>query len=347
MTLVGCYHVSQTPVIGDGVTLLLEPGVQMHFAAGTGLEFVQGQTLVAHGTPAEPILLTGDVAQRGFWKGLRFESTDNATGRLEYVTVEYAGSTTADNDPDSAAIKLTSDSRPVHMSLSHVTLRESQGWGLWVADSAWMMFESNTLTANTLGPVSIGSSAAGLLDAKSSYKGNDVDLVRVRSNRLDTNPAWHSLDVPYLIAGTMHVDVPWYLAPGTEFVMGAGATIWVMGDTAAFNAVGTAAAPIVIAGLDPTPGSWNAIIFDGSNNTDNHLDFVTVRHGGGGTEQEDLAAIVATADSHGVTLSVTNSTITDSNRYGIWLSANATANSDIDTSNTFSGNASGDVFQQP
>lgn len=346
-TLVGCYHVSQTPVLGAGVTMTLQPGVVMRFAAGTALEFVQGQTMVASGTAAQPILLTGDVAQRGFWKGLRFDSTDDVSGRLEYVTVEYAGSTTADNDPDSAAVKLTSDSRPVRMQFSHVTLRESQGWGLWLTNSAEMStFTANTFTANTLGPISVDSSAAGQLDATSSYQGNDVDLVLVRSNRLDKNPSWDALDVPYLIDGTMHVDVPWVLAPGTRLRMGAGATIWVMGDAAAFNAVGTAAAPIEISGLDPTKGSWDAIIFDTSNNAQNALDYVTVSHGGGGLEQNDLAAIVATSDSHGVTLSVTNSTIEHSQRHGIWLCVDASANADIDTSNTFTDNTSGDVYRE-
>lgn len=56
--------------------------------------------------------------------------------------------------------------------------------------------------------------------------------------------------------------------------------------------------------------------------------------------------ITATSDSHGVALSVKNSTIRHSAQYGIWLGGYAQYNDDIESSNTFEGNALGDVLME-
>jgi hypothetical protein len=47
---------------------------------------------------------------------------------------------------------LSGDSHGVQLKMSHTTVKESQGWGLWVTGSGILTsFEGNTLTKNTLG----------------------------------------------------------------------------------------------------------------------------------------------------------------------------------------------------
>ncbi|MBU1239933.1 hypothetical protein KKF84_05435 [Myxococcota bacterium] len=343
--LSGCYEAQQTPTIADGVTITLEPGTVISFAENTGFTFSEGHTLIAAGTEANPILLTGMVKERGSWLGLRFDMSDSTENALEYVTIEYAGSTTADNDPDSAAVKLTSDSRPVTLNITNSIIRESDGWGLWLNGSSVMpLFSNNVFTANTLGPASIDSSSGDLLDAGSAYTGNDIDMIRVRTNQIDENATWAALDVPYFITAGLNVNAQWTLSPGVTLVMGEEAWISVNGDLAALNAVGTMENPILITGEEPTAGYWSSIHIDGSNNGLNAFEYVTVEYGGGGEDQYDLGQIVAVSDSHGVTLDVANCTIRSSSSYGIYLGFYADYNDDIETSNTFSDNTSGDVF---
>ncbi len=343
-TLSGCYDAMVSPVISDGVIITMEPGTRITFAQDTGLLFAGEASLVAVGTAAAPILLTGAQAQRGYWSGVHFDAATSATNRMEYVIVEYAGSTTAENDPDAAAVKLTSDSSPVRLSLSHCDLRESQGWGLWLEGGTELpTFAANTITANTLGAVSLDSAQVQLLDDASSYVGNTQDRVLVRANMVEQSATWPALDAPYHLEGSLMVLAVWTLAPGSTIAMGPAAQITIAGDEAAMSAVGTAEAPIVITGTQATAGAWDAIVFDTTNNPANVFDHVTVEYGGGGDEQYDLALIAAVSDSAGVTISVTNCVLRHSARSAIHLDSYATYNADIESANTFSDNATGDV----
>src|SRR5262245_28272913 len=57
-------------VVRPGVTLTIEPGVEVRFAANTGMS-VFG-TLRAQGTAEEPIGFTGATAAPGAWTGIDF-----------------------------------------------------------------------------------------------------------------------------------------------------------------------------------------------------------------------------------------------------------------------------------
>jgi hypothetical protein len=79
-------------VVQPGVTLTIEPGVEVRFAANTSLN-VRG-VLRAQGTAEEPIHLTGTTAMPGSWRGIDFTGTVTAplTGSiLEHTIVEYGG----------------------------------------------------------------------------------------------------------------------------------------------------------------------------------------------------------------------------------------------------------------
>jgi len=325
------------------VRLTLQPGVTIIFSADVGLGFSADQVLIAAGTAAEPILLTGAQATRGFWKGISFDGTLKPDSVLDYVVVEYAGQTKSDKD--AAAVKMTADSRGVRASITNTTLRESQGWGLYLAASAIVPgFSGNTITKNQLGPVMVGSEAAHQLLTTSTYVGNDIDQVAVAGNRVNKAVTWQAIGVPYVIDSGISVDLVWTLAPGVTLLMGPGAWLSIAGDAAGLHAAGTAAAPILISGLQKTAGFWESIVFDTTLNGANAFDFCTVEYGGGGTAKGDLGMIIAKSDSHGVTLSVTNSKIQYSAVYGLWLGGAAISTL---SGNTYTGNAMGDIYQQP
>lgn len=191
----GCWLVLKTPVIAAGVTLTVKPGAKLMFSMGTKLTISAAQVLNASGTEAEPILFTGAVPARGSWKGVVFDGNASPS-TLAWVTVEYGGDTAA--DADAADVKLIADSRGARVGFSHVTLRESEGYGLWLTGSAVLpVFESNTLTANTLGPLNIDAETVGRLDAASTFTGNDKDEIKVRASRLTTSATWVDPGVPY------------------------------------------------------------------------------------------------------------------------------------------------------
>lgn len=318
----GCYLALTSPIISAGVTVTLSPGVKVIFSSGTEFSFSADQVLNATGTAEAPILFTGAMPTRGFWKGLSFDGTARVS-TLDYVTVEYAGDTVSDRD--AAAVKLTADSRGVRLAMSHSTLRQSEGWGLWATGSAvFSAFSNNVLTHNALGPASLESETVGVLDAASAYSGNDVDRLNVRGNQVETDATWPELDVPYFLANSVSIRVATLtLAAGVKVVVAPGEGINVANDTGALIAVGTATKPILFTGETQTRGAWEGISFDGSNNTRNVLRYVTIEYAGNTTVDRDSAALKLTADSHGVQLRLDHVTLRQSQGWGLYLTGSA------------------------
>jgi len=72
-------------------TLNIAPGVTVLF--GETQDITVHGTLTALGTPADPILFTGETPTPGFWAGLIFVGTPAqlAVGSFAYTTIEYGG----------------------------------------------------------------------------------------------------------------------------------------------------------------------------------------------------------------------------------------------------------------
>ena len=325
--------------IVPGATLIMAKTVWLDISGDAG-------ALIAQGTSAKPILFTAELKQRGGWVGLKFDGSNNTRNVLDYATVEYCGDTVYTSDKDSSCIKLMGDSHGVQLKMSHTTLKESQGWGMWVTGSAILpSFEGNTLTKNTLGPASVSTEVVHYLLPASAYTGNDVDRLTVRDSYVSKNVTWLPLDVPYLITFAVvpnHATLT--IAPGVTLLMGAKTWINVSNDDTALHAVGTAAKPIVITGATQTKGSWESIVFDNSNNGTNALDYCTIEYGGGGTAKGYKGMIIADSDSSGVKLSLTNSKVQHSAVCGLYYGFYAQV---TQTGTTYADNTGGDACKQP
>ncbi len=99
------HRVTSVLVVPSGVTLTINPGAVVKFAAGTGITVAAGGTLNAWGTVAQPIAFTslrddtlggdsngdGDATApaAGDWRSLRFEGA--ATASLRQADVRYGG----------------------------------------------------------------------------------------------------------------------------------------------------------------------------------------------------------------------------------------------------------------
>ena len=79
--------VTSTVTVPAGSTLVIEAGVRVEFAEGSGL-VVDGGRLVAEGTETLPIIFSRPAADDHQWDGFRFVDTyeDN---RLRHFTMEY------------------------------------------------------------------------------------------------------------------------------------------------------------------------------------------------------------------------------------------------------------------
>lgn len=334
----GCWLVLKTPVIAAGVTIVMEPGVKLVFSADTMLRIESAQVLQAIGTEQEPIVFTGSLPTRGHWKGLLFYQTATPS-QLDYVTIEYGGNTTG--DADAANLKATGDSRGVRLGLSHSTIRESAGHGLWLTGSTELSsFASNVVTKNALTPISLDAKLVGRLDVGSTFTGNEKDEVLVRGAELPASATWENVGVPYHLLTDFTVSsATWTVRAGVRFVVAPEVAITISSDTGALVTQGTAASPVVFTGQTQTRGAWEGLVFNRSNTALNELRYTSIDYAGNTSSDAKAAGLLVTADSHGVQVKLDHVRVTQSQGYG--LRAAGSALFPTFTSNTFTANALG------
>ncbi|MBE2250224.1 MAG: hypothetical protein IAE78_11800 [Myxococcus sp.] len=337
------YHLKASLASTAGAKWTIKAGARLIMPPETGITISgAASALIAEGTAEKPIVFTGETQTRGAWEGIALSSNDT-DNLLRHTTVEYAGNTSS--NAQAAAVTATADSSGVQVKLDHLTVRQSQGFGLKLGGSALVpVFAGNVLTQNALGPAMIDSNAAHQLGPDSTYTGNDVDKVLIDAQWVSGAVTWRALSVPYVIDGNVSAQRVWTLEPGVTLEMMPMTSIRVDGDLAGFHAVGTQSKPITITGVNKSRGAWDGIDFDTTLNTANALEYCVVEYGGGATRLGWTGMIYAHADSHGVRVSVTNSTIRHSGVWGIYMSRSQTG--DV-SNNTYADNALGDYLHEP
>jgi hypothetical protein len=341
-----CYHVVAQVYIPDAVTVTVSPGVTFYFDQDTGLETRDHGALNAAGTAADPITFTGVEQRRGYWDGLYFNNADSFHNVLQHVVVEYGGA--YDHSGEHAGVFLDSSGYDVRVALTDSTIRNNEGWGLFLTPEAILAdCTGNELTANASGPVKAYPPAVQYLSSASSYTGNDTDVVFVQGDYagIDGDETWQHLDADYLIDGEIFVNDPghWTIAAGATLVFRQDGGINVIND-AALTAVGTASAPVTFTGAEEIAGYWHGIYFENANALENRLDYAVVAYGGGEAfVGGDRANIALVSSGYPLHLTCEHSTIRDSAGCGIWAAVEAVLNADVETSNAFTNNASGDV----
>ena len=144
------YIVTGDILVEDGVTLTIEPGVEVRFNACRAL-CVDG-TLVARGAFDDHVIFTSNHSppNRGDWKSIIFRQSSadavfDADDRylsgciLEFCTVQYAGAT-----PDWAALHLR-DASPY---ISHVHIGDNFSHGICCEYAASPVIDNCTITRN-------------------------------------------------------------------------------------------------------------------------------------------------------------------------------------------------------
>lgn len=269
--------------ISDDVTI--EPGVTIAFRQDAGIRVMSNGSLNAVGTAEKPITLTATDQQKGWWRGVEFNSS-NEKNEVAYATIEYAGSN------GDAALSISNSAT---LDLSNSSLQKCSETGLFIETRGLsgsdqdrvdaVMLDGNTYTENE-SPMSIPFYMLSNLDVNSSYAGNDQDLVYIHSRQMrGVSVSMKELGIPYRTTGRLHISDgggdPSHLTieAGVELEMAAGSNIIVFGGTNYLTAIGTQNEPIIIRGADQNPGTWENIIINRSGPAAyNHLEHVEIIH---------------------------------------------------------------------
>jgi hypothetical protein len=139
----------------------------------------------------------------------------------------------------------------------------------------------------------------------------------------------------YYALQSVQVTAGLTLEPGVVIESAADVRLWMNGNPAYLNAVGTNAKNIIFRGMDKVKGSWRAIHI-ASNNVNNKLDFVQIMHAGSSEVSNQKAALLLQSNTN-TQASITNTHISQSGGYGLYIDGD---NGNITTfaNNNFSDN---------
>jgi hypothetical protein len=360
----GTYHFSGNVTIGGDVTIeaetVIESDEDVYITVSTS------GVLRAKGGESSPVTLTSASREGGVhWAGLLIQSSDRRNS-LRYTNVEYGGGDDAYwlysgyNANVAATVALEEDAR---LSLTNSRIANSGAIGLVLDEESQLeSFGYNVFSANTREGIVTNVTALGLMDSISRFEDNGTDRIRVYRSSLanGVDQTWVALGNgnAYLFSGGATIKAALTLAPGVILHFREDVPFSVS-STGSLTAIGTATTPIVMTSANAAGGTlWRGLSI-ASKDVANKLDYVTVSFGGGGDSpfwlygsynQDGETTIGVDSDA---SLTLTNSTVSNSGKFGLAVKEGATVNgySDADAVgetqigavNTFENNADDDI----
>ncbi len=310
--------------VTDSATLTIEAGVDVRFDAGHWLEVTSG-TLIAAGTSAAPITLTGAAgASARSWIGVILRDGTQAGTELRHVDISGAGQ---DGFGTASCLHIVSD------SVANIAIEDSRfadcpvGVAVDGEPFEFAAFSRNTFSATPVG-VDVPPAAVGQIDATQTYSG--VTENRIQEYPLVQTATWHGQGVPFVLAGSISVGqidgAVLTLGEGVvlRFPPGAFLEVGYGGVDGGLVAVGSAAAPVVFESTlaAPAAGSWVGIVFRPDTMDGSTLDHAVVRHAG-----EEMAyfshAAVSLYDT-GDAVSIDDTIFSENENADIYLGCGAT-----------------------
>jgi len=289
--------------------LTILPGVELYFTRTAGM-IVTGNFNI-NGSVSNPVSIDGLTGTPGSWNGIYVK---NGTTLITYTSILNAGYRPIEGLTEPAALTVEGT-----FNMQHSEVSGSSGMGIFLKDQATIQytenFSGNTLQNNMTSAIRLGFDDVHKIlenNTISAYSSSDP-AIEVRDGKTDFLGTWKNLDaeIDYLIIEdvTLRATKTMAIESGSDlrFVSGT-----------AFNILGSLdASGVSYSGAEQTTGYWEGIIVS----TDNHvvLDNCSLRDGGGGAT--DKANIVIQPGA--VSVTITNSSITNSAGYGVLIKTGA------------------------
>ncbi|GAB3992692.1 hypothetical protein GCM10028807_26120 [Spirosoma daeguense] len=326
--------------------LTINPGVVIAFERDVRFDINdRGGLLIAKGTADKKIRFLGVARTKGYWTGIMLYSSSNANV-MEHVEVLHAGSQ-ALLDGKITGMAMFKESQ---ISLTNTRFAENQGYGLLVAEDATLRgFVANTFSDNTQAGILLSTENVVKLDAASVFtKGNGRNVVEIIGDYIgskeqkNTETVWPGFadKTPYRLMKSVAVRSGWKLNPGVSVEMARDVAINI-DESGYLNAVGTATQKVRFVGAENTKAYWKGILCYSASLQNRIENGEILNAGSTGIVAGNRAnlAIYGT-DSH---MTVTKTRISGSGGYGILVSSDAVLNADVETANTFDGNAQANI----
>jgi hypothetical protein len=300
--------------VAAGVTLTLDPGVNVTFQNNSTNYFYVYGSLIAIGTDAQKITFSGDVATPGSWGGIVALGTVSANTTLTLTNVvvndgginsSYPGAVYAD--------------RAV-VTINHTTIENSLSNGFDATNLAQYEIHNSNFTGNGLYPLRLNDPSSNLRLTSLTASGNGTNAVYVVGLNMTMHGQveWNNPGLPYIWDGAVANAYGDSLTidPGITLQFSASGALNIGGK---LSALGTADQPILMTGLTQTPGAWIGIYADGgAQQAVVQLDYVTIEYAGQDISGANIELANATLIAH-------YSIIRNSAKDGVKIDNNATA----------------------
>lgn len=317
----GCFLVKHDlTVSGPQSSLTIEPGVTVKFAENAGLRIDKG-ALVAKGTAAKPIVLTGEREVPGYWKGVAVRGSEHTNNVIDHAKITYAGNDNNYGHVKPAALMFDNHWGKVSFTVHNTELTHSAGHGLYAEEGVQLDFAVNKLTENKAGAAFIAPEMIGQLDDESTYTGNETDEVTVWGRGFEKLEAtWPGIGVPYHVTGDVTIGEGSFvkIAPGATFTFDENTGLGL--DKGKLAAEGSAQAPIVLTGAREVAGFWKGVRVRGSDSMDNRLDHVAIRFAGAPKTFGHVKPAALMFDNHWgkVSFAISNTELSHSAGHGLY-----------------------------
>ncbi|MGM0579275.1 MAG: PKD domain-containing protein [Bacteroidota bacterium] len=340
-------------VSGDlDITSLLnvDEGAKFEMAEDVNIKISSGGVLSAIGTENNKIEFTTANLDAGLlWKGFEFLSGDSRN-ELTHCIVSYAGNSEYggfSNFVDvEASIAMRDDTK---LTLTNTEVSNSGGYGVYSRYGEFVDFSSNSFIDNGFDHLGLPANEVGNIDEATTFTGGDEYAVEVyNGGDLSVESTWVNLagDARYNIVSQITVVAGLTINPGAEIDLDEDVDIDVR-DTGYLVAEGTSDQNIVFTSSNEAGQiAWGGIKFY-TGDARNSLDFVTINLAGGNVTS-DLNDFVdektAVAGDNSAKLSLTNSTISNSEGYGVYFQGDINDIEGGTANNTFTDNTNGNVY---
>jgi hypothetical protein len=344
------YAITSDIAVGGNATLTIEAGVTLRFdrdksvlvgssASGSGTGYGK---LIATGTAAEPIVMTSSASspKAGDWVGVRLEANTLKDTVLRYTKFDYCGG-------DGACLLGTRGVKPYRVTVDHVQFNHVPAYATAITekepDSSFVI---QSCTFSGFGPhgnvIALFAPSFAGIDSTNAFNGSPVLLM---GGKVDFNVKWKNIGTTVVVSDDIYIGgsaAPTLtIAAGSLFKFTTDRGIYVGEEhPGKLIAIGTAKSPVVFtsAAQNPSIEYWSGIrVFNGQAN----LDYAHISYGG----MEPASGNVRVEG--GATVTVSNSILTDSVGYGIWLRTGSSAKVTADTTVQYKNNAKGTMGPGP
>lgn len=312
------YYVSGDVDIDSYLEIM--PGALFDFAENVDLVVRSTGVLVADASEGETIVFTSKEASAGIhWQGL-FVNSNDARNLLSNVEVSYAGNSEWDFSGTNYIAGIGIENGRI--GLVNTTVSNSKDYGLYFHSGSFTQFESNTFMDNGGHAIALMMEQAGAIDGNTTFSGNGWDGVSIYGSTMTEDATWAALsgDAMYRATAWIYAEAGLTLEPGVEIAFDEDKAL-IIKSNGYLVANGSSGNEINFTSSNEAGMIYWAGIWIQSADARNEINHAMVNLAGGyefNFAGSNYAAAIAGDDDDNPRLTMTNTTVQNSESYAVY-----------------------------